>query len=253
MDRVTCSRPSEGGLSPVVLLPPRLREIARSSPALAALPDDLAARLMARARIIHHPRGETVFRQGESAGSVVILAEGRVKLYRIAANGAEAVVGILARGESFGESLALGGGAYPVSAEAVSDATLVQLPAEALRTHLIARPEALLSMLAAAAGHLAGLIDQIERLKSRTGAQRVAEFLLELCPPGRTRAIVTLPYDKGLIAGHLGMKPESLSRAFARLRVHGVTVLQSRAQIASVAALRRLVEEDPAAAWSRAH
>jgi len=49
---------------------------------------------------------------------------------------------------------------------------------------------------------------------------------------------VTLPYDKNLIAGRLGMKPESLSRAFAKLRAQGVTVRQNHAAIADVERLQ---------------
>jgi hypothetical protein len=63
---------------------------------------------------------------------------------------------------------------------------------------------------------------------------------------------VTLPYDKVLIAARLGMKPESLSRAFARLREFGVRVKQNHAALADVAKLRDYVEEDPAASWSKA-
>mgnify|MGYP000870833733 FL=1 len=63
---------------------------------------------------------------------------------------------------------------------------------------------------------------------------------------------MVLPYDKSLIAGRLGMKPESLSRAFARLRESGVTVRQNHAAISSVADLRAFAEEDPATAWSKA-
>ena len=60
-----------------------------------------------------------------------------------------------------------------------------------------------------------------------------------------------LPYDKVLIAGRLGMKPESLSRAFVRLRDEGVTIRQNRAVIEDVTALRSFAEEDPAMAWAR--
>ena len=63
---------------------------------------------------------------------------------------------------------------------------------------------------------------EIEQLKARTGAQRLAEFLLELCPVESGSCAVRLPYDKALIAGRLGMKPESLSRGFSRLRKVGV-------------------------------
>jgi biotin operon repressor len=54
-----------------------------------------------------------------------------------------------------------------------------------------------------------------------------------------------------LIAGRLGMKPESLSRAFQKLRKVGVKVLQNHAEIADLAALRDYAEEDPAEAWNR--
>ncbi|MCV2449154.1 helix-turn-helix domain-containing protein, partial [Paracoccus sp. DMF] len=81
-------------------------------------------------------------------------------------------------------------------------------------------------------------------LKARSGAQRVAEFLLDLCPPDAESATVVLPYDKALIAGRLGMKPESLSRSFARLRKCGVRIDQASAVIDSVPQLRGLAHDD---------
>lgn len=47
------------------------------------------------------------------------------------------------------------------------------------------------------------------------------------------------------------MKPESLSRAFARLKHQGVTIRQNVAQIEDVSALRDYVVEDPALASSK--
>jgi CRP-like cAMP-binding protein len=114
------------------------------------------------------------------------------------------------------------------------------------------RPELCTAVLASTFRHLHSLIGQVEQLKARTGAQRVAEFLLELCPVDEGACAVTLPYDKILIAGRLGMKPESLSRAFARLRESGVMVRQNHAAIADVEKLRDYVEEDRAASWSKA-
>ena len=78
----------------------------------------------------------------------------------------------------------------------------------------------------------AQLIEKTAELKARTGAQRVAEFLLTLGDCDESGACeVRMPYDKVLIAGRLGMKPESLSRAFAKLKGHGVTIKQNRALI----------------------
>ena len=125
------------------------------------------------------------------------------------------------------------------------------MPATAFLALLQSRPEAVISVLSSTFLHLQGLVEQIEQLKARSGAQRVAEFLLDLCPEGVESATVVLPYDKVLIAGRLGMKPESLSRAFARLRDHGVAIRQTNAAIASVQALRDIINADPADAWAR--
>jgi len=56
--------------------------------------------------------------------------------------------------------------------------------------------------------------------------------------------MVTLPYDKSLIAGRLGMKPESLSRAFAKLRTHGMTVRHHHAAISDVAEMHAFAMGD---------
>jgi len=232
-------------------LTPALREIACQSRLLSTLPPELRAPVLDAARIGWYCRGSTIFHRGDTAQSIHIVAEGWVKLYRIAPSGTEAVVGVMTRGQSFGEPIALRHAAYPVSAEASTDCRLIAVPAKALLALLQSRPEAAISVLASTLLHLQGLVEQIEQLKARSGAQRVAEFLLELCPKGAESATVTLPYDKVLIAGRLGMKPESLSRAFARLRDQGVTIQQNSAVIASVEALRDLADADPAAAWAR--
>lgn len=227
------------------------RNIACQSRLFSAMPPEVREALLDAAQVHRLGRGQSLFHQGDTAHSIHIVADGWVKLYRIAPNGTEAVVGVMTRGQSFGEPIALRRAAYPVSAETTTACDLIAVPARAFLDLLQSHPETAISILAATFLHLQGLVEQIEQLKARSGAQRVAEFLLELCPEGADAASVKLPYDKALIAGRLGMKPESLSRAFARLRDHGVRISQSSAAIASVAALRDLTLSDPAAAWAR--
>ncbi|MDR0807896.1 MAG: Crp/Fnr family transcriptional regulator [Gemmobacter sp.] len=228
-------------------LTPLHRRIACQSRLFASLPPDIADRLLDLAQVRRLRRGQALFHHGDTAHAIHIVTEGWVKLYRIAPNGAEAVVGVMTRGQSFGEPIALRRAAYPVSAEATTSAELLAVPAQAFLDLLHAHPETAISVLSATFLHLQGLVEQIEQLKARSGAQRVADFLLELCPEGVESATVILPYDKALIAGRLGMKPESLSRAFARLRDFGVKVNQTSAAIASVTQLRGLADDDGSA------
>ena len=230
---------------------PELIALARRLLILAAAPENVARTVLDSARLRSFSRGETVFLQGERASAIYIVAEGWVKLYRIAPSGAEAVVGVFTKGSSFGEAVAFRHDTYPVAAEAVTDCALIRIEADVFLRQIRENPEVAISILSATFVHLHGLVAQVEALKAQTGAQRVAEFLLELatCPDGACE--VTLPYDKVLIAGRLGMKPESLSRAFARLKDQGVTIKQNTAHIEDLAILRDYVEEDPALAWSK--
>lgn len=223
--------------------------IARASVLMRGMPPPVAEALLATARLRHCDRNATLFLQGEKADAIFIVVDGWVKLYRISPNGSAAVVAVFTKGASFGEAIALQGGAYPVAAEAVTEATLIRIDAETFRNTVKQSPETALSMLSATYLHLHSLVAQVEELKARTGAQRVASFLLELAPCREGACEVTLPYDKALIAGRLGLQPESLSRAFAKLKNHGVTIKVNQASIEDVAALRLLADEDRAASW----
>jgi CRP-like cAMP-binding protein len=97
-------------------------------------------------------------------------------------------------------------------------------------------------MLASTSLHLHDLVRQVEQLKTHTGVQRVAGFLASLCPVEEGACTIGLPYDKALIASRLGMKPESLSRSFARLRSIGVRVERGAAAISDIERLKDYAE-----------
>ena len=227
-------------------------DVARRSILMSDLPERIADQVLARAVPLRFRRGETIFLQNQRARSICIVLEGWVKLYRMTQSGGEAVIAVYAAGQSIGEAVAFQGHPYPVTGEAVTDCRVLQIDPGVFLDVVKAEPESLGAVLSAMSRHLHFLVAQIEALKARTGAQRVAGFLLELCEAEKGPATVVLPYDKNLIAGRLGMKPESLSRAFSRLRRDaGVRVAANVATIRDVEALQRFAIRDPALAWSR--
>lgn len=213
------------------------------TPMLGGLGVEALASLVRDASFARHPQGHLMFTQGEPAEAFYIVLEGWVKIYRMTPSGTEAVVGIFTRGQSFAEAAAISGGSYPASCEAVTDVRVLRISARRLTERIRETPEIGLAMLASTSMHLHLLVRQIETLKAHTGAQRIAEFLLELAPegePGSYRA--ELPYDKALIAARLGMQPESLSRAFHKLKAHGGEIRQRHAEIRSLSGLRDFVQ-----------
>lgn len=205
-------------------------------------------RLIAPATTLSFRERELVFRQGDPATAFFIVVDGWVKLYRITMAGDEAVIHIFAKGDSFAEAVAFTGHPYPATAEAVSDARVVRIPADHVVKCIRGMPDIALAMIASTSLHLHHLVQQVEQLKAQTGVQRVAEFLASLCPAAEDTCTIALPYDKALIAARLGLKPESLSRAFAKLKSVGVQVHAAHVEVRNAERLRRLASDDRAAA-----
>jgi CRP-like cAMP-binding protein len=225
---------------------------ARSAALFSSLPHELAGSILKQATARAFRRGETIFIQGDIAQSIYVVLDGWVKLFRITPTGAEAVVGVFTKGRSFGEAVAFDHAPLPVTAEAVTDTRLLMIRTSILSNMMQERPEIATAIVASTFRHLHALVAQIEQLKAHTGAQRVAEFLLELCECQSGSCTITLPYDKSLIAGRLGMQPPSLSRAFNRLEEHGVKISQNMATISDVDKLRQYMLEDRSSPWRKA-
>jgi CRP-like cAMP-binding protein len=145
-----------------------------------------------------------VFRQRDPATAFFVVINGWIKLYRITFSGEETVVNVLTRGGSYAEAHALTGACYPATAEAVSGARVVHVPADHVIRCIRESPDIGLAMIAAASLHFHDLVQQIEQFKGQSGVQRVAEFLASLVPVDSGSCVIALPYDKALIAATAG-------------------------------------------------
>ena len=226
-----------------MILTPNDWRIIRATPLFTDV-DETAVRALTEARgpKVYEKRS-LLFQEGDPAKAFYIILSGSVKLYRITPEGEEAVVGVFSRGDTFAECAMFMGGKFPVNAETVSQARLLPIEATTIRAQVLKNPDLAFHMLASASRHLKILVDQIAQIKMHTGTQRVAMYLAELCAGRDSRmkrdgtVDIALPYEKGLIANHLGMKPESFSRALARLKTLGVTSEGDHLKIKDVEAL----------------
>jgi CRP-like cAMP-binding protein len=218
-------------------------EIIRTTPLFGTLSDAEAKALIADLEPHQFEKGAVLFHQGDPASSFFVLLDGWVKLFQIMPDGKEVVVGVFRRGETFAEVAMFLGGRYPVTAQAVTSCRLLRINGESMRRKIREQPDFALSMLASASHHLKSLVEQIAQRKVMSAPKRVADFLLRLCSCKQGPCTVELPYEKALIAGRLGMKPGSLSRALANLQAFGVTVDRELVSIADVQRLARYARE----------
>ena len=219
-------------------------KIAKQSVLFHNVPDAMVQGLLGDSHKRKVARGATLFVQGDPATHMYVILEGCVKLIRITPGGEEIVVAVYSEGDSFGEAVALKGGQYPVTVEAVQDSVLLQVETRVVFDTLRSDPDLAVAMLSSTFSHLHELVMEIENLKALSGAQRLATFLISLAPVEDGPCSLVLPYDKVLIAKRLGMKPESLSRSFANLRKQGVGVKRQTVEVADITQLKDFVSDD---------
>lgn len=213
-------------------------------PLLHRLSDHVARCLLSRGVERRYARGEVICLQSEPAHTLKLITGGWVKLYRVTSSGDEAILATLNRGDSFDEVAALRGGSSKLSVEAMTGCTILHFDLNAICSCAGAEAEVSAAVLGAASDKMDELITQLEGLKVKTGIQRLCEFLLELAGDTPKAAQLELPFDKIILAGKLGMQPESLSRAFKKLKPQGVQSNRRDVRIDNVTALRRFVEDE---------
>jgi CRP-like cAMP-binding protein len=218
--------------------------IAAQIPVFSGLKPAVLEVLMAQTRVVNLRPGSILFRQGEPATSFFIIVEGWVKLYRITPAGDEAVLNVFSKGQSFAEAVTLISGRYPATASAVARTRVIMIPASHVIDCIRQTPEIAIAMIASTSQQLHLMVSRIEQLTAQSGIQRVADFLISLAPCVKGPCTIELPYDKTVIAGRLGLKPESLSRVFARLRTVGVDVRASEVIVDDVATLQDLLASE---------
>jgi CRP-like cAMP-binding protein len=189
-----------------------------------------------RHALVYTP-GQHIFSQGDVADGFFVILDGWVKIFRIAPSGEEAVMGVFTRGESIADVVAFMGGAFPASAQAASDLRMVKIDATRLKAALAEDPTLASALLGSIVAHTDRIFGEIASLKLMSAPRRLADFLARQAHAEAGAASLRLPYEKGLLAGRLGMSPETLSRAFAALRAQGVAVERERVSIADVANL----------------
>jgi CRP-like cAMP-binding protein len=205
----------------------------------ASFDDGLLARLNHLADLARVGPGEVLFREGAPADQLTILLSGYVTMSRAQTEGGDALTDVIAPVRPLAFATVLLGLPAEIGAKTATSCRLVLVPAAELRAMIASAPDLALPFLDHALGEAREFALESARLKLRSSAQRLAEYLLGLIEdPAVLPARFVLPYEKRYLAGKIGCSQENLSRAFAALRRVGVETQQAVVVIRDVAALR---------------
>lgn len=208
-------------------------------PMLAELCPDEVQALTVEAAVTTYATDALLFSVGDPADRFFAVVEGHVRLFALNNDGHETTIEVIGAGSSFAEAAIFATGRYPVNAEVAAGSRLVSVRDGALMRLLRDDPGLAMRMLGCLHRWQLRLMQELLQLKAQSPGRRLAWYLLGLLDQAPGATSVTLPHRKGVIAARIGITPESLSRALARLGRIGVASEGSVIRISDPEALRR--------------
>lgn len=212
--------------------------IIRRTPLFSALDEAQAMSLLRGAGVRDYAEESLLFSAGDRADHFYVVLRGSVRLFALNEDGDETIIEVIGAGNSFAEGAIFGAGRYPVHAEVFSGARVVSINAAPLLEALRSDSDMAMAVLASLCRWQLNLMAEIRRLKAQAPAQRLAWFLVSLAGDVSGEAVFRLPFRKTIVAGRIGITPESLSRALARLAELGVESKGDVVTVHDVEALR---------------
>jgi CRP/FNR family cyclic AMP-dependent transcriptional regulator len=204
-------------------------------PLFAALDAESAETLEAAMTTRAVPRGHIVFREGDAGDRLFVILDGKVKIWRSAADGRENLLAVLGAGDMFGELSLFYPGPRTASVSAVTDSRLASLDHDDLRPLLLDRPAVAGQLLRALAQRLRRTNESLADLVFTDVPGRVAKALLDLAEKFGTEEADGTRVQHDLtqeeLAQLVGASRETVNKALSEfasrgwLRLEGRTVL----------------------------
>ncbi|MGD9954563.1 MAG: Crp/Fnr family transcriptional regulator [Candidatus Nanopelagicales bacterium] len=209
------------------------------------LPPQDMERISASAPMREVPAGTLLLRPGQGNEVLFILKRGRVRLYRVTADGRTLTLSIVDKGDIFGEMQLLGQSLQETYAETLEPSVVCIMSKDDVYRLLLADARVSARIVTALGHRVTDLERRLEQAVFRTVPSRVASTLVALAGSDRG-ADVRLTHEQ--LADLVGTTRETTTKVLGDLRDRGLVDLRrGRIRVRDIAVLRALAD-DPS--WS---
>jgi CRP/FNR family transcriptional regulator, transcriptional activator FtrB len=210
----------------------------RSIRLFKSVSDASLSALLTLAALRHFPARTPLFNEGDRANSLYTLINGSVELFT-ERHGRRSTLAVVCSPKpivltSIAEEL------NAISARTLEGSELLLVPLKMVHDLIVTDPAFARAITFELAGELRDMIEDFKKHRLRTTVERLAEWILRSDQDAGGTGRFVLPYGKRVLASHLGMAPENLSRNFASLGALGVSVHGRQVSLNDRAALAQL-------------
>ena len=171
------------------------------------------------AESIHLKGGQWLFERGEEAERFFVVRKGEMALFRQNPEGRETILALVGEDEVFAEELLLfESPRHDLFARAVKPCTVLAIDRRNMRGLLEREPKLWGRLALTLHRRQQMLLDHIERLTLHDATQRLMAYLLERVGDAEGPQRFKLSVTKTVLASHLSIQPETLSRILGRLK-----------------------------------
>jgi len=221
----------------------RFNEI-RSLPLFFDTNEDSFKALTRGAYVQNFPPHTELITEGDSADFLHIVATGIVELFS-RWNERETTMTLLEPYSTFILAASIKDRPYLMSARTLTKTRIIMIPSEDIRRVFETDSDFAKSIVTELASCYRESVKIMKTIKLRTSVERLANYLVKHAARQGNGDGVTLTIEKKKIASYLGMTPENLSRAFASLKSHGVSVNNENVTLTDPEKLARFSRPDP--------
>ena len=199
------------------------------------------------ARLKQFARGDELFREGDPGDALLVIVEGRVKIFKSTASGKQIILEIFGPGEPLGAVAVYEELPFPASALALEDTTCIRVEARGFYRLLEQHPALVRGLLSGLSLRIAELTRRLSELTGGRVETRFARLFLKLAEQmGREEqggTFVPMPLARQELADLTGTTIETCIRIMSRWEKENVVhtakegfVILDRAEIEAVAA-----------------
>lgn len=218
----------------------------KNVPVFGNLPDDQLLQIYRHTIERTYHKGAVIFLEGDPGKGFHYVKRGKVKIVKMADDGREHIIKIMAAGEIFAEVLLFNNRPYPATAIAVEESCIGLIKNLDLETLILKNNALALQLIKALSQRLLYAQQKIKNLALNDVMARTAEILLRLASEhGRPKAgaiEISLDLSRQDLASLVGTTRETVTRMLSALKRDGIIDFTGqKVSILDEPALKRLI------------
>lgn len=177
-------------------------------------------------------KGVTIFHEGQPGTAFYIVKSGRIKVYKLAEDGRELILGVFGDGALFGDVPVFDGGPYPAGAATLVDTRVYFINRDDFERLVTGHPEMALKVIRVLGRRLRQAHGFVMDIAMKSAPQRLSSLLLKLADEYGVETdegvLLDVPLTRQEIAELMGVSRETAIRELSKFSQGGTIRLDGK-------------------------